>query len=188
MVAWQGANRIQADRLDIDRDNEVMKATGSVVSQFLDKAKQDKNGKPLPSSQAAYTIVKASTMVYTEEQKLAHYSGGTVLTRPNMTVKAREIRAFLKDAQSDSSLDHAFADGGVVVVQTAPNRTRTGTSEHAEYYAGEEKIVMTGGQPQFVDSLKGVTRGRVLTYYSNEDRLLVNGVENQRAESTIKRK
>lgn len=188
VVAWQGANRIQADRLDIDREEEVMKATGSVVSQFADKPKKGKDGQPLPQAQTTFTIVRAPAMEYTEEQKLAHYSGGATLTRPNMTVKARDIRAFLKDAQSDSSLDHAVADGGVVTVQTAPGRTRTGTSEHAEYYAGEEKIVMTGGQPQFVDSLKGVTRGRILTYYSSEDRLLVNGVENQRAESTIKRK
>jgi lipopolysaccharide export system protein LptA len=187
-VAWQGANRIQADRLEIDRDNEVMRANGSVVSQFVEKPKKDKNGKPLPQTQTVFTVVKAPSMVYTDEEKLAHYTGGALLTRPNMTVKAREIRAFLKDAQSDSSLDHAFADGGVVVVQTSPAHTRTGTSEHTEYYAGEEKIVMSGGQPQFVDSLKGITKGRILTYYSNDDRLLVNGVESQRAESVIHRK
>jgi lipopolysaccharide export system protein LptA len=187
-VAWQGANRIQADRLDIDRENDVMHATGSVVSQFVDKAKKGKDGKPLPQQQTVFTIVKAPEMVYTEELKLADYKGGATLTRPNMNVKASEIKAFLKDAESDSSLDHAFADGAVVVVQAAKGRTRTGTSEHAEYYAGEEKIIMTGGQPKFVDSLKGTTVGKILTYYSNDDRLLVNGVEAQRAESTIHRK
>ena len=187
-VAWQGANRIQADRLDIDRENDVMHATGSVVSQFIDKGKKDKDGKVIPQQQTVFTIVKAPEMVYTEEQKLADYKGGAVLTRPNMNVKATEIKAYLKDADSDSSLDHAFADGGVVVVQSAKGRTRTGTSEHAEYYAGEEKIVMTGGSPKFVDTLKGTTMGKILTYYSNDDRLLVNGVEAQRAESLIHRK
>ncbi len=187
-VAWQGANRIQADRIDIDRDEGVMRASGSVVSQFLDKPKKDKAGKPVPQQASSFTIVKSREMVYTEETKIADYTGGAVMTRPDMTVKGAEIKAFLKDAQSDSSLDHAFADGNVVVVQNRRNRTRTGTSEHAEYYAGEEKVIMTGGQPQFVDSLKGTTKGKILTYFANDDRLLVNGVENQRAESVIHRK
>lgn len=187
-VAWQGPNRIQADRLDIDRDDEVMKATGSVISQFVDKDKKDKDGKPIPRQQTVYTIVKAPQMTYVEEDRVAHYQGGTTLIRPNMTVKAREIKAFLKDADSDSSLDHAVADGNVVVVQTTPGRTRTGTSEHAEYYAAEDKMVMTGGKPQFVDSVKGTTKGDELIYYASKDRLLVNGVESQRAESTIHRK
>jgi len=188
-VAWQGANRIQADRLDIDRDDEVMHADGHVISQFVDKGKKGKDGNPLPQpQQTVFTIVTAPEMVYTEEQRLAVYKGGAAMTRPAMTVKAREIKAYLKDAQSDSSLDHAFADGAVVVVQSAKGRTRTGTSEHAEYYAGEEKVIMTGGQPKFVDTLKGTTTGRILTYYTNDDRLLVNGVDAQRAESLIHRK
>jgi lipopolysaccharide export system protein LptA len=188
VVAWQGANRIQADTLDIDRDEGVLHAAGSVVSQFVDKAKKGKDGKPLPQQQTVYTIVKAPELVYTEEQKLADYKGGALMTRPNMTVKGSEIKAYLKDAQSDSSLDHAFAEGSVTIVQNSPKRTRTGTAEHAEYYAGEEKVIMTGGQPLFVDSLKGTTRGKILTYFSNDDRLLVNGVEQQRVESVLHRK
>ncbi len=38
-VAWQGANRVEADRLDIDRDTGVMEAHGKVKSQFADKDK-----------------------------------------------------------------------------------------------------------------------------------------------------
>ncbi len=187
-VAWQGANRIEADRLDIDRKNDVMKATGSVVSQFVDKLQTGKDGKPLPNQRTVFTVVKAPVMVYTDKDRIAHYQGGVVLTRPNMTVKAREIRAYLKDANSDTSLDHAVADGDVIVVSTAPDRVKTGTSEHAEYYAGDEKMVMTGGKPKFVDTKKGTTTGDELTYYAKNDRLLVNGVENRRAESIILRK
>ena len=34
-------------------------------------------------------------------------------------------------------------------------RTRTATSEHAEYYADDGKVVMTGGEPKLVDNVKG---------------------------------
>lgn len=188
VVAWQGANRIASDALDLDRDEETLHALGSVVSQFVDKPKKDKNGKPLPQQQTVYTIVKAPELFYTEDGKLAHYKGGAVMTRPNMTVKGREIRAYLKDAQSGSSIDRAFADGDVTILQTAPKRSRTGNSEHAEYFTGDEKIIMSGGDPRFVDSLKGTTRGKILTYFPGDDRLLVNGVETQRAESLLHRK
>jgi len=41
-VAWQGANRVSADKLDIDREKRILEAHGKVVSEFADKAKDDK--------------------------------------------------------------------------------------------------------------------------------------------------
>jgi lipopolysaccharide export system protein LptA len=167
-------------------------ASGNVVSQFVDKPKKDKDGKPIPAAQqqSVFTMVRAPEMTYTDEDRLAYYRGGVVLNRPNMSVKAREIKAYLKDSDdnSDSSLDHAFATGQVVIVQSAPDRTRTGTGEHAEYYIADDKVILEGGQPKMVDSLKGTTMGKQLTYFSKNDRLLVNGVEQQHSESVIRRK
>jgi lipopolysaccharide export system protein LptA len=105
-----------------------------------------------------------------------------------MKVKAREIRAFLRDNSNDSSLDHSFADGQVEIVQTAPGRVRNGTSEHAEYYVDEDKVILEGGSPQFVDSLRGATHGEKLTWFSKDDRLLVNGVETKPVKTVIHRK
>jgi LPS export ABC transporter protein LptC/lipopolysaccharide transport protein LptA len=189
-VAWQGGNRVEAERIDFDRDNSTMRANGKVVSQFVDKAKAGKDGKPTPvqSTNPVYTIVHAPSMVYTDEDRIADYTGGAVMNRPNLTVKAREIKAYLKDANSDSSLDKAIADGSVAIDQKAPGRTRTGTSEHAEYFTADQKIILTGGQPEMIDSVKGTTKGRELTYFANDDRLLVNGLESQRSESAIRRK
>lgn len=187
-VAWQGGNRIQADRIEIRRKDGVMHATGSVVSQFVDKPPKPKEGKPAPPAQTTFTVVKAPELVYTEKDRVAFYRGGAVLDRPLMNVKAREIRAYLNDSEAENSLDRAYADGNVVVLQTRPGRARTGTSEHAEYYAAEEKIILTGGEPQFVDNLRGTTKGEKLTYFAANDRLLVNGVEAKRAESIILRK
>ncbi len=189
-VAWQGGNRVEADRIDFDRDNEIMRANGKVVSQFVDKAKPGKDGKKseVPNPAPVYTIVHAASMVYTDEDRVADYTGGAVMNRPNLKVKAQQIKAYLKDSSSDSSLDKAIADGSVVIDQAAPGRTRTGISEHAEYYAADQKIVLTGGHPEMVDSVKGTTKGQELTYFANDDRLLVNGLETQRSESVIRRK
>ena len=190
-VAWQGANRVEADRLDIDRDRQVMEAHGKVISQFTDKPKQDDSkapAKPKPAAAPIFTVVRAPDMTYTEESRVALYTGGVSLVRPELNVTAKEIRAFLKDADEDSSLDKALADGAVKIVSTRQSRTRTGTSDHAEYYAGEEKVILADGEPLLVDSLKGQTRGKQLTWFANNDRLLVNGVEDRPARSIIHKK
>jgi len=191
-VAWQGANRIEAELLEIDRAKGIMEAHRHVSSQFADKPKPEDPQAPKKSRAPAgpvFTVVQAPDMVYTEETRITRYTGGATLLRPGLTVTGKEITAYLKDAASeDSSLDKTIADGAVRIVSIRDNRTRTGTSEHAEYYAGEEKVVLTGGQPLFVDSLKGRTTGRELTWWANNDRLLVNGEEQKPAESTIIRK
>ncbi|HWZ33438.1 MAG TPA: LptA/OstA family protein [Bryobacteraceae bacterium] len=194
-VAWQGANRVEADRLDIDRDSQIMEAHGKVKSQFVDKDKSgdDKTAakvKPPP----VFTVVTAPDMFYTEETRIVDYTGGVVMKRPEMTITSQKIRAFLKDADADSSLDKALADGTVKVVSTSEKlkRTRTSTSEHAEYYAGEEKVLLNGGDPLLLDIVKGQpgnqTRGKQLTWFSNDDRLIVDGAVNDPVKSTIRKK
>ena len=61
-------------------------------------------------------------------------------------------------------------------------------SEHAEYYTEEQKVLLDGGNPVLVDSLKGETKGRQLTWFANNDRLLVNGVESRPADSLLRKK
>ena len=201
--AWQGANRVDADRIEIDRDRRVMEAHGKVVSQFADKAQdkspeknegkaQEKSAKSKAPAAPIFTVVRAADLVYTEESRIAAYQGGVVLTRPALTVNSKELKAFLKPADSDSSLDKAFADGAVKIVSIAtnvkPSRTRTGTSEHAEYYSDEQKVILQKGEPLLVDSVRGNTTGQQLTWWANNDRLLVEGEANKPAQGTIRKK
>jgi lipopolysaccharide export system protein LptA len=104
-----------------------------------------------------------------------------------MTVRGREIRAFLSDSKSDSSLDHALADGQVEIVQTTAVRKLTGSAEHAEYEDKEQRIVLTGGEPRLVDSNRGTTRGQRLTYYADRDHLIVEGAQGRPAVSRLKK-
>src|SRR5579885_972891 len=196
-VAWQGANRVEAERLDIDRDKQILEAHGQVVSQFVDKSKdgnaRDKGATAGKAAAPVFTVVRAPDLVYHEDTRLAIYQGGATMTRPDLTVAGREIRAYLKDSDSDSSLDKAFADGAVRIDSTrvqpgGPKRTRTGTSEHAEYYAGESKVILEGGPPLLVDSLRGKTTGKQLTWWANNDRLVVDGEESKPARTNVRKK
>ena len=178
---WQGANRIRGDKVVIERKTGKLTATGSVTSQLLDKQEDKKAAR-------TFTIVKAPELAYSDTDRVAHYKGGATMNRGNMVVTAKEIKAFLKNGNADSSLDKAFADGAVKVVQMTPKRTRTGTSEHAEHYADEGKTILSGGVAQLVDTVDGITRGRQLTYWTDNDRLLVEGAKDKPVESQIRKK
>ncbi len=189
-ILWQASNRITADTIRIDRANSRLEAKGNVVSQLLDKSESDKRDsskKKAKSAGPVFTNVRAPEMTYDDKTRLAHYRGGSTLVRGGTTVTAAEIRAWLKEGD-DSSLDHAFADGNVKIHQVAPERTRTGTSEHSEYYATDGKIILSGGTPEFVDSVKGTTRGTKITYFSEDERLFVEGEQKAPVKSLILRK
>ena len=164
-AVWQASNRIEADRIDIDRERRTLIADGKVVTQFQDK------------TQLTSTVVKSQHMVYTDTDRLAHYTGGVDFWRPSLTVKSNALQAWLNEenAGADSRLNRAFGDGKVEIVQFAPDRQRVGNSEHAEYYTGEGKIILTGGAPQLNDTKQGNTKGDKLTYFVNDERLLVDG-------------
>jgi lipopolysaccharide export system protein LptA len=211
VLMWQGGDRVTAESAQIDREKRTLSATGHVVTQFLEKKKSESGSgeernridpaarEPGDTATPMFVLVTASDLVYTDADRLAHYTGGVVLTRPGLQVKADELRAVLAQSNSDdkknsddaeqSRLENAFADGHVEIVQTATDRTRTGKSDHAEYYTGDERIILRGGQPQMVDSKKGYTRGSELTYFVNDDRLLVSGGgPKERATGHLRRK
>jgi lipopolysaccharide export system protein LptA len=190
VLLWQGDNRIQAEHVEIDRDKRVIVAEGHVITQSREGNKEEDD---TPKTAAAdegpvFTLVKAPHMAYTDQDRVAHYFGGVMLTRAGLQVKANDLRSWLAEAGADNRLVKAVAEGAVEIVQTGPLRTRTGTSEHAEYYTDENKVVLRGGNPQLNDSVRGNTRGTELTYYSDDDKLLVNGSTAQPVVSHIRRR
>ena len=192
-VLWQEANRVQGDVIDVDRDNHMLTATGNVTSTFLDTPAADKPATPAAAAKApepVFTMVRAPKMVYTESTRLADYTGGVKFDRPGLTVSSQELKAWLNpsDAREESKINHADADGHVEIIEDTPLHQRKGTGEHSEYYTKDERILMRGGEPELVDNKKGTTRGAELTYFTNDDRLLVTGEVKKPVKSVIHRK
>ena len=193
-VMWQGANRLSANRIDIDRPAQILKAHGQVVSQLLDR-----QANPAVPGQV-FTIVRAPELLYSDKDQLAHYRGGGVLlTRPGLQVKGQEIRAYLAADNAESNwegpnggLEKAFAEGKVEIVETRDTKSRQGWGDHAEYYVGEARLVLEGTRPRMVESLAGVpqrtTEGKSLVWFANQDRLIVDGEENKPAISKLRKK
>jgi len=201
-AVWQTSNRIEAERIDIDRDKKSLVGDGHVVTQFVDKAKAENDAgaagsgpaaaaPPSPGKQPIFTIVKAPHMVYTDAERLAVYSGGVDFWRPTMTVKAGTLKAYLNDQDSDadSRVNRAFGDGKCEVVNYAADSRRIGNSEHAEYYTEDGKVILSGGQPKLNDTKTGNdTRGDKLTWFTGDDRLIVEGAPKQKTQSHLRKK
>ena len=184
-VLWQGGNRLEAASIRIRRDEQTLEAKGNVVNQLIDAAP--------PGKASGVTIVRSESLFYTEKDKLADYKGNVRLIANGMDVRSRTLKAFLRNEPKpgESRLERAFADGSVVIFDQrllqGKLRTRRGSAEHAEFYAAEGRVVLRGGNPQLADSLRGVTRGRQLTWFSANDSLQVDGAETQPAASRILR-
>jgi lipopolysaccharide export system protein LptA len=189
---WQGANRIRADVVDIDRvgDKRTLVADGHVITDLWEEPKDEQKKK---TATPVLTEVRASHMVYTEDDRLTHYTGGVLLNRPNMRVKSKELRAYLAEEGSDSRVEKAVADGDVEIFSTAKDRTRTGTGQHSEYYTDEQKVILNGGwvkmvQKKFVEPKPETSEGTEMTYYVNDDRLLVTAPPEKPGNTRIVRK
>jgi lipopolysaccharide export system protein LptA len=191
---WQGANRIQADVVDLDRSLDPAKRTlvadGHVVTDLWETPKDENKKK---AAAPTLTEVHAAHMVYTEATRLTHYTGGIQLSRPGLQVKGQELRAFLSESGADSRLEKAYADGTVEIFSTGKDRTRAGTGEHAEYYTADQKVILRGPRVRMVEKVftspkPNTTEGREAIYFANDDRLLMTGEPERPGNSRINRK
>jgi lipopolysaccharide export system protein LptA len=192
-VMWQGANRVQADTIDVDREKRSLIADGHVITSLWESTKEDSKAPKKNAAPPVLTETHAARMVYTDNDRLADYTGGVILSRPDMVVKSKELKAFLAEAGSDSSLEKAFADGAVEIHSRSKDRTRDGTGEHSEYYPDEQKVILRGPWVKMVEQIFGApkpntTEGTELTWWANDARLLVTGAPEKPVDTRILRK
>ena len=178
---WQGANRISADVVEIDRDKHSLTADGNVATEAWEQPKDDEKKKRVA---AVLTKVYAPHLLYTDQDRLAYYSGGVKLDRPDLHLKSKELHAWLADSKADSQLEKAFADGAVEIAGARKENAYEGKSEHMEYYTAEQKVILNGGTPQLVRTVTGkqptVVRQRELIYFVNDGKLVGTGAASDR--------
>ena len=186
VVMWQGANRVQADVVDLDREKKGLIADGHVITNLWEEPKDEQKKK---ATTPVLTVVHAPHLVYTDDNRLAVYTGGASLARPNLQVKSKQIQAYLAEESADSRLEKAYADGDVHIHQISQGFTYDGTADHSEYYTADQKVILLGGMPRMVKSDGSeMNSPGGLTYYANDDRLIGIGSDGKPANSRLVRK
>jgi lipopolysaccharide export system protein LptA len=193
---WQTANVVRAPKIDFDNVQRSIIAESdksqTVSSLFI---QQSQDGKQMPVD------VTADKLTYVDEERRARYTGNVLAKSPSGTVSSEQLDVYLKPADPDSKnatvakqqkgpalpgadgpsqIDHMVAIGRVIV--TEPNRRAVG--DRLVYTADDARYVLTGKSPSIFDAEHGTVWGDSLTFYSHDDRVLV---ESKRSSPTITR-
>jgi lipopolysaccharide export system protein LptA len=173
--AWQGSDVVESSALEVYRKEKRLSSGSEVVTSFLQPAgvAGEEGGSAHPPAGPRPVTVRADSLEYLDQGRRARYHGNVRLVTESTTLLSDRLDVYLTqgDSAQGSQVDHAEADGHVKVTEPG----RLGFGEHAEYYAGPGKIVLTGGPPRVVDQKKGSTTGQRLTFFIRDDRLFVDG-------------
>lgn len=199
---WQGSSLIEAGVLELDRQRQTLTARESVYSIFPGRS-ESQNGKPRPAGRAAASPdfgsgpveIRSNSLIYKDQEQRAQYQGEVRMQNVSATLTSRELEILFEEpaklrpgASTTPSLpvsggswqvERAVATGDVVIVQ--PGRKATGTG--AEYFPRENKIILIGNLAAISDAQKGLTQGTRLTYFTGDDRILVQGEPGSPAET-----
>lgn len=187
---WQNADVIEAPTVQFQKDQRVViAASNSQQKVSTDLISVDKKGKATP------VHVTANHLSYYDSQRKAHYEGSIIVQSADMTMTCQQMDVFfarkrpvenqtsspgtpsgqttaaLQTSTAQAQLDKIIASGSVLITQ--PNRRATG--DQLVYAAADDKFVVTGGPPAIFDAEHGKTTGASLTFYRNDNRVLIEG-------------
>jgi lipopolysaccharide export system protein LptA len=197
--AWRGTDVVEAPSLDIYRtdrrivaDHGVLTSnlvpvpltsegnqnSGSVKSDSVAAVHGARGDKETPGAAQPVTI-RADRLEYLDLGNTAAYQGHVRMDHAGAALEANRLDAYFSKALSGqaSELERAVASGSVTIVQTG----RRAAGDHAEYFAADGRIELSGGPPTLYDTEKGLTTGRVLTFFTGSDTLQVDGGQGSRA-------
>lgn len=205
---WQGESVLEADRIDLWRDDKKMQASGNVVAVFPqsggatipDFAKP--GTKPGKSSGPTLWKIHAPLLTYFADRGMAHLEGGVVASSDQGTLHSRTLDVYLggspaktggkQSATAVAAQPGRLSDvtnfGGTRELDRVIARgnvvveqgARKGVAEQAEYTASDGKFVLSGGSPTVTDGSSNSATGSSLTFYVASDTILVDSHEGSR--------
>ena len=192
---WQGESVLDADQIELWRDEKKVQAKGNVVAVFpqssdqLGKSSTKSSGTP---SAPILWQLRAPLLTYFSDQDKARLEGGVVANSQQGSLESSTLDVFLSPAGGRSAegatsaglanvdgsrqLSRALAQGSVVIHQG----DRRGTADQAEYTAADGRFVLTGGPPTLTDASGNTTSGHSLTFFVAGDTILIDSQEGSR--------
>ena len=170
---WQGANIVQAPVITFDRQHRTLTAQaagGELVSTVF--VEESEKGKVIPVN------VLSGRLSYADAGRQAHLEGGVTTKSADATLTADQATVVLvpraEKAEpgappSASRVERVVAEGHIRVQEGG----RQAQGDHLVYTPGDGKFVLTGGPPSIFDAEHGSVTGDSLTFFSRDDRVLV---------------
>lgn len=158
---WQKVNRIEANKIVVDRTAKTLDAEGDVRSTL----RGDEND-------AQPVLVQSKKLLYQEQERQARYRGAVRLSRGPLRVRGEELDANMAE-EAGASLRSAEARGDVEVLQTESGHK--GFGDKAQYDAASEQVILDGKPARALNPRGEETRGARLIYKIDDEGLRVEG-------------
>ncbi|MCZ6769075.1 MAG: hypothetical protein O7D93_07500 [Acidobacteria bacterium] len=114
-----------------------------------------------------YTV-QADRLLYKRADLRARYEGKVRVKTDDLIVDAPFVEFIFLTADPDQ-LQEIVAWGGVQIT----GKDREAQGQRAVHYPSQEKVVLTGDPAQVIEALRGKVTGRQLTFFTGDDRLLI---------------
>ncbi len=114
-----------------------------------------------------YTV-QADRLLYKRADLRARYEGKVRVKTDDLMVDAPFVEFVFLTADPDQ-LQEIVAWGGVLIT----GKDREAQGQRAVHYPSQEKVVLTGNPAQVIETLRGKVTGRQLTFFTADDRLLI---------------
>jgi LPS export ABC transporter protein LptC len=168
--AFQGRNRIEANRIRIEQTKGVLHAEGDVTTIFLQKL-TGKTKKEEP------TETRAEALLYRSDSGVLEYRREVVMRSPEMRLRGKCVDVILETGGSEVREILATTD---VEIETAEGKAG---GDYARYLPKADSVTMMGADA-WLENAGKLTKGKQLTFFLADDRILVNGQEQTRTKTT----
>ena len=195
---WQGGNLLEADRLELDRQQGQLVARHKIYSMFqkAEGTTSTTGALPVASPSSGSTAsspslpshsslvqsgpfeIRSDYLIYQQSKQKALYQGDVRMLNAAGTLSSEELEIFFtpqpampQPASGPWRVERAIATDGVAIFQPG----RKGTGDRLEYLPAEGEIRLFGNLATVSDARWGTTQGARLTYFIGADRIFADG-------------
>jgi lipopolysaccharide export system protein LptA len=171
---WQGASVLEGDSIELQRDTQMLIATGNVRAVFEQAPGPQETGQ---GKTPVVWHVSAGSLTYWDKENRAHLEKDVVAQSAVQKMRSAALELYFTRQSTaapggagPSQISRAVGAGDVMVEEG----DRRGTAERGVYTAEDQKFVLSGGNPTLYDANEGTTVGRELTFYIADDTIIVD--------------
>jgi lipopolysaccharide transport protein LptA len=200
---WQEKNVITAARMTINDKEKTLSAYDKVHTIFYnqkeDKVEEEEEEKQKAKKKDKKTdpgedenklmvtpekgedgpiSVDSAIMNYVEKDRIIHFEKDVKIVTPSTKINSEKADFYLKEKSSE--FDRLYAQGKVTI-QTEQKR---GSGKQATFYSADRRLVLEGS-PKLQEPGKADILGQVLTLFLADGRILIDGLEDGRATTTL---
>jgi lipopolysaccharide export system protein LptA len=187
---WQGDSVLEAESIELMRNDRRMNAVGNVRSVFPQAAANAAVSSSKPAQKLPVLWhVQSGKLIYWDREDRAQLEQNVVVQSPDEKISSESLDLYFTRANPTGNstvaaanvggpqqISRAVASGGVIVQQGE----RRATAQRGEYTAADGKFVMTGGTPAIFDAASGTTTGRQLTFFLADATIIVDSDQGSR--------